>query len=660
MVCGHSTRRLLAWVCIGLSVAPGCTSQKFSFATKPSTSYYQNFATQIEYPDVESNLDPEVTSVQKPMSFENPSELPKWELTLPEALQIAMSNSTILRSLGGSVVQAPAATVTNYNPAIVESNPVAGVEAALAAFDAQATGNLFWNKVDRPLNPFVIPGQNIEAINPAFSIATGSNFGVELSKRTATGAQFALRHNVNYNRNDVQSRAFRSDFAGWFEAEWRQPLMQGGGLTYNRIAGPNSGVGQYNGVLIARINTDVALHDFENSVITLVNDVEGAYWDVYFAYRNLQAQVSGRESSLRTWQRVKELQNVSARGGEADAEAQARSQFFRFEALVQNSLAGSNGLYATEQRLRYILGLPANDGKLIHPTSKPLQAHVVYDWESSMGDSLTQRVEVRRQKWQIKRRELELVAARMNRRPRLDAVTRYRFTGLGDHLVGSSNPTNPLESLYETVGTGDYQEWGAGFELAYPVGFRQASVAVRNAQWNLVREQAILKEQELRISHDLSNAAREISRNFELTKTNVNRVVANEEQVEVLRNRYERGLININFLLQAQQELAASQSEFYRSLIDYNLAIRNFHREKGSLLAYNQVGLSESAWPSAAYSDAAERGQWLQPRKQPEQTSQPRPISQGFFDPAETGAVPMELPEKTEEGEKAPENTPAS
>jgi len=309
-----------------------------------------------------------------------------------------------------------------------------------------------------------------------------------------------------------------------------------------------------------------------------------------------------------------------------------------------------------------LLGMPAGDGRLIKPTSRPVQAQIVYDWNGAMGDALTQRVEVRRQKWTIKRRELELIAARQNRRPRLDAFTQYRWRGLGDHLIGSDNPNFEFESVYQNITGGQYQEWQAGLELAYPVGFRQASVAVRNAQWNLVREQALLQEQELRISHDLSTAAREITRSYEIAKTNINRVYANEEKVQVLLDRFNFGQININILLQAQQDLVASQTDFYRSLIEYNLAIRNFHREKGSLLAYNQVSLSESGWPGDAYSDAYERGQWFQPRKRADKTSQVQPISSGLFDPSATGATPIELP-ASEGAQIAPapeQNTPAS
>ena len=35
----------------------------------------------------------------------------------------------------------------------------------------------------------------------------------------------------------------------------------------------------------------------------MVADVESAYWELYFAYRNLDTAVEGRDDSLRTWQK---------------------------------------------------------------------------------------------------------------------------------------------------------------------------------------------------------------------------------------------------------------------------------------------------------------------------------------------------------------------
>ena len=104
--------------------------------------------------------------------------------------------------------------------------------------------------------------------------------------------------------------------------------------------------------------------------------------------------------------------------------------------------------------------------------------------------------------------------------------------------------------------------------------------------------------------------------------------------MDVLRRRYRDGTDNINFLLQAQRQVVTSEASFYRSLSDYNLAIRDFHREKGTLLAYNDVGMSEGPWAAGAYRDAYEVGRQLTTLPNPEAVSQPRPIAVGPFDPS--------------------------
>lgn len=636
--------RRLKWLAIPLMLSTGCTQvKKFSFndTWENAPSYHTHLQTRIEYPNVQSNLAPEVVAAPPPLTMENPSDIPARELKLQEAIQLALSQGEIIRSLGGSVVQSAAGTTTRYDPAITESNPNGGVEAALSAFDAQVAAQMFWQKNNSPNNTTFLIFQ------PSASEQDYTSFSYELSKRTATGASFAARHAVIYNSNNSPARLFASDFTGWFEAEYRQPLMRGAGIDFNRIAGPNSGIGQYNGVLIARINTDISLADFESGVITFINDVETAYWELFFAYHNLESQVAGRNSSLLTWQRIKELQKVGARGGDAAAEAQARSQYYAFDIQVKDALAGINGLYAKEQNLRYLLGMGMSDGTLLKPSSDPMDGEVIVDWNSALGDAVTKRVEIRRQKWNIKRRQLEMVAAKLNRRPTLDFLGQYRYRGLGDTLIGNRNPNNSFDNLYQNIFEGDYQEWQAGVELGYPVGLRQASAAIANARWNLSREQALLKEQELKISHDLSTAARQIRRSFELMKSNYSRQESDRAQVEALQARYEEGLDNINFLLQAQQQLATSQSSYFRSLVDYQLALRDFHREKGSLLNYNQVGLSETAWPAPAYQDANERGRFFAPRANPDSVEAHLRISNGAFAPSQVGTGVIQPTEST-------------
>ena len=305
---------------------------------------------------------------------------------------------------------------------------------------------------------------------------------------------------------------------------------------------------------------------------------------------------------------------------------------------MESSLGGTTGLYALEQRLRYLIGMAATDGRLLRPSTEPIDAKVVFDWNSSLGQSLDRRVEVRRQRLNVKRRDMELTAARLNLRPRLDFLAQYRWRGLGDNLFGDT--TGQLDNLYGSILGGNFQEAQAGFEMNMPVGLRSASTAVAHAKLNLKRERALLSEVELRISHDLSDAARQVTLTFQLLQTNYNRYLADLHQVDVLRRRYRDGSDNINFLLQAQRQVVISESEFYRSLVNYNLAIRDFHRQKGSLLAYNHVHMAEGPWASGAAADARRNGKFVKPRHNPSATSTPAPVSRREFHPSEVQPTP--------------------
>ncbi len=398
-------------------------------------------------------------------------------------------------------------------------------------------------------------------------------------------------------------------------------------MEFNRIAGPNSTAGGANGVLVARINTDITLADFEAGVTSFVADVEQAYWDLYFAYRDLDAKLAGRDSSLVTWRNIAERLRIGLRGGTPENEAQLRSQYFSFQAAVDDALSN---LYSREERLRYMLGLAPNGPQLIRPATEPTTAKLVFPWESVLNEAYIRRVELRRQKWQIKRRELELVAARNYIKPRLDAIALYRFRGLGDNLIGSPGPTG-TENAYQNLTTGDFQEWQVGLTLDIPIGFRREFTALRNAELQLARERAILEEQELRVSHDLSEAIRSLQRAFQLMKTNLNRRVAAYYEVEALRARFDVGFEQLDVLLRAEQRLADSDSSYYRSLVDHELALRDVHRAKGSLLEYDGVSLAEGPWSSDAYRDALQRSRHFAPRIIDYGLSQPPPVSRGPY-----------------------------
>ncbi len=590
---------LAAVVCL----TAGCAGPKPSFYNPGGdpTHYERRAAQRIDDPTSDETAYQSRIDAEAPRVIHDQRKTEYWDLSLQEALELTLQTSDVIRDLGGRVVVAPSQAPTVYDPAIAESNGQFGVEAALSAFDAQFSTALFFNKNDRPLNA---PGMD-RLLSP-FTQDLGV-FQAQLSKVTAAGGQLSLRNNSTYDANNAPGRVFGSAWDNNVEAEFRQPLLQGAGLEVNRIAGPNASPGFFfgNGVVLARLNTDITADNFEASVIDLVSQVEDAYWELGFAYAQLDAQRTARDGSLESWRRIKALMDVGQRGGELENESQARAQYYQFESQVQDALSGrttGGGVYANERRLRRLMGISANDGRLIRPVQRPVRAKVIFDWSDILSQSMIYRVELHRQRTQIRRREMEMIAARNFLLPRLDAVGTYRYLGLGDDFMGSGPAgSGEFGSAWENTFSGDYQEWQLGAQLTVPIGFRRALANMRNSQLNLSRERAILAEQEQQIQHELSNAIGELDRAFVLTQTNLDRTLAARTQVQAVTDAFDVGRVTFDVVVQARASEVDAATAYYRSVVDYMLAIKNTHYQKGTLLEFDGVTLGEGPWPRRAY-----------------------------------------------------------
>lgn len=285
-------------------------------------------------------------------------------------------------------------------------------------------------------------------------------------------------------------------------------------------------------IFLARTNDDIALADFEIGLRNVLNDVERAYWDLYYNYRNLNAVQAGRDSALATWRKVHALYVNGSKGGEAEADAQAREQYLVFRAQVENTLSL---LYTAEGRLRYLMGLAPTDGRLIRPSDDPTTEFVPFDWNEILPEALQSSVELRQQREFVKQNGLKLAEARL------------------------------------------------------------AKSGVRNAELTVAQSTARLQDLELEHQHVLTNALRDLNRNYHVSVTTRNRRVAANRQVEAVRAKYEVAAATVDMLLDAQRRLADAEIAYYRALVDYNVAILQVHYRKNSLLEYNGIMLAEGA-----------------------------------------------------------------
>lgn len=522
-------------------------------------------------------------------------------MTLEQCVLMALQNSKVLSKLGGVVVNAPQGAATLMDQALVETNPLTSVEAALSAFDARFNGSIGMGHSERTFNNAFFGG------GAASNITNTGNFRSEISKQTAAGTVFSVRNITDYNRNNSPFNTVPSTWDMVNQIDIRQPLLQGSGVAVNRIAGPNANPGSYNGVMISRIRSDISLADFEAAVRDLVRDVERNYWELYFAYRDLDTKLAARDATRKTWENRKlRLDNGV---GRPDEEAQARQQYFTFKAQAENALTGVGqgqlGVLGAERNLRRLLGLSVSENTIIKPITEPTVAPIVFDWQSSQAATLEQRPEIRRQKWTIKQRELEYAAAKALNIWRLDLVGQYGFRGFGDNLFGSRS--RPNGSAFDDLINGDLDDWSFGFEMNGPIGNRQSHLAVRNAELQLMREKAILREQQRQLLHDLSASYTEVDRAMTNIRTVYNTRLAIQEELEPKRIRADEGKDQIFFLLDVQQRAASSESQLLRSIIDYNQALLDYTYTTGGLLSRYQIHLQEDQWTTAAQQNALEK-----------------------------------------------------
>lgn len=607
-----------------VSACAGCAPTHIPALTEQDLEHFVAVATSIEYADVAEAVPEEAQAVMDPTAIAA-GQHEYWDLPLQQALSLALENSKVMRDLGANVLRAPEAVETIYGPALQETDPRFGVEAALSEFDAAFKGSVLAENNDRFFNNRVFGSSGF--LQQDLIVAEA-----EISKRAVTGSQFAVRQGITYDSNNAVANLFPGgSFDVVVEAEARQPLLQGASVAFNRIAGPSSQPGIPNGVLIARTKTDISLADFEIRIRDFLSNVENAYWDLYFAYRDLDAKIEARDKSLETWNYV--AGRVQAGTKDKADEHQAAEQYFRFRQEVFNSLEGRPldgtqtnngsrggtfravpGVRVAERRLRLLLGLPASDQRLIRPADSPPLATVVYDWDQVVTEARSCRTELRRQRWQVKRRELELLANKNHLQPRLDLVGRYRWRGFGDDLIApSGDGHSAFDNAYENLTSGDFQEWQVGVELSAPIGFRRELTAVRNAQLQLARERAVLEEQDRQIVHDLSNAVAEVQRAMKNYALSLDRLWASHSQVEALKARFEADQTELNVLLDAQRRFADALSGYHQAQTEYAVALKNVHFEKGTLLDYCGVHLAEGRWPDKAYCDAARRELWQTP-----------------------------------------------
>lgn len=594
-------RKVMVWLLIGMQICCGGCQTGKRLMDDPWAPVLPLDGSLLKTPPIE-DAPPTPINSEAPRTLRNDAPAEVWDMRLDEALQYALAHSKVMVDGGGRVLQAPFAVQTVYDPAIRETDPLGGPIAALSAFDAQLSSLNVFRQANTFNNNVLLGGGTYFLDSTSFVSDTA------ITKKAATGGTFRLDTNTEYFSSDAPFNYFNSLTSTAVGGEIRQPLLRGAGVEYNRVAGAYQIPGAFNGIVLGRINTDISLLDFEVAVRTVLIDVERAYWDLALAYRDLDAKIAARDATLETWRLVLKKLQVGMVGADEEGEARAREQYYLLQAQVENAYSGAPpisaalgstvgnavigntaGVLGNERRLRLLLGLPPTDNRLIRPSTEPAHALVTFDWQASVMDALSRRVELRRQALSVKKRETELIATRNLRLPQLDAIAGASYRGYANDYSQIIDPAGPNRS--QNFNNTNYN---VGVNFSMPLGNRLARTAIRNAELQVARDRAILDEQRLHVVHELSSSMVELDRAFAVMNTNYNRRAAAQQQKAAITRKFDVGAVGLEPVLDSQRRWADAEASYHRAVLDYNRAIADVHLSRGTLLEYDGVRLADA------------------------------------------------------------------
>jgi outer membrane protein TolC len=684
-------KRALAGV-LALSGAGGCRQQIF---LDPS-DYHD--ALKIQVPkELETNPHGPIAPNKPNDLGSNPATVidfvrPPRNMTLREVVALALEqgNIGVQTSQGASnggafgikidnLAQFAGMTVTGtdairafaLDPAIAQPE----IERSLSRFDARWVTSMQWQKIDTPTAvgfQSALNSQDAAALNSSLvkPLPTGGVAGITFSTTYAKYSPQASTQTTLVNPNYIPTLTFgfEQPLLRLFGVEINQisnqiPLQNGSILFPGLTSVSGSGT---EGILITRIRVDQTKANFEALVNYMLVNVEAAYWNLYAAYYNLYANEEGLKQAFDGY-RFTYLRVINGTDPPQNLD-QIQAQFYRFQRQVYQA---RSQVLESERQLRGLTGLRSDDGVRLVPIDEPNLVPYKPDFREAANDAIALRPELMLVRQDIMYRSLSLRFQKNLRRPDLRSYGSYNIAGLGTRLGGgdtrvtATGTTEPGNALIGFANN-NFNSWTLGVRLDVPVGYRDATGLVKEAQLNLARSYVQLRDVELKALEYVAARYRlVIETHAEIAPARAEREYL-QRYVARIRKVIEIGKwVPQDFLnyLTVQQQLATAIATEAQTIANYNIALAGFEFSKGTIQQYNNVSIGEGPLPPWVQKRAAahfrERTEAAFPvRNTPEQAVPGPSVGGQPVGPAGGIYSALKLPPYAEKRDPLPEGLP--
>jgi outer membrane protein TolC len=259
----------------------------------------------------------------------------------------------------------------------------------------------------------------------------------------------------------------------------------------------------------------------------------------------------------------------------------------------QNLVAAQSQMYTAELTLKQLIVSGTGDPNWnahLDPVDRPEFRPEAIDIQAAVRRALAERTDLDIAKKDVAMNDVTLKYLRDQLKPQADFVGTYGLVGVGgSQLVFPEGSTGvnrvPIGSIpggysdaLSSLFTTNYPRWTAQLNLSYPLGtsLQQASVARARVQLN--QTQAQVKQIELQVATDVTNAAITVQTNAQRVQAaQVARELA-QKTLEAEQSKFEVGMsTNYNVIL-TQRDLATAQINELQAILNYRIALVELER----------------------------------------------------------------------------------
>jgi outer membrane protein TolC len=401
------------------------------------------------------------------------------------------------------------------------------------------------------------------------------------------GATVSATFNNSRQATNSNNAFYNPQFQSIWSGVFTQPLLRGLRTDAQRRQ-----------LLVSRVNRDISDVQLRASITNIVSNVRNAYWDYVFATMAVDVARQSLELATKLVQDNQVRVEVGTMAPIDVVQAQAEAAMRR-----QTLVNAESTKRTTELALKRLIVAGTDDPNwtgTIDATDRPAFTPEPVDLEAAVKRALGQRTDLEIAKKNLENNSTTLKYLRDQSLPDVDFQLNYGVQGVGGPyqerantgILGSQVTNTVPGGLNDALGSLlglNYPRWTAQINISYPLGLSSQDASVARARVQLSQVEAQLKQIQLQIATEVTNAVISVRNNSEAVQASQATRELAQRRLEAEQSKFDVGMSTNYFVVQAQRDLNDSRNAELRAILNYRKALVELERLQQTTLQNQNI-----------------------------------------------------------------------